>query len=113
MLPNAENADISIDKLEKYLLSDHHPVGRSKAEFFRALGFSPQAVEELRQRLLEIAKTGKVIDKIRSPFGDKYVVDDVIEGPTGRRASLRTVWLMEQGTPRFITAYPTGEQVDK
>ena len=113
MLPNAENAQISIDKLEKYLLSEAHPVGRSKAEFFKALGFSPQTVEELWQGLLEIAKTGKVIDKISSLFGDKYIVDDVIEGPTGRSARIRTVWLMEQGTPRFITAYPTGEQVDK
>ena len=112
MLPNAKDAEINVDKLEKYLLSALHPVGRSKAQFFEALGFGPQAVEALRQGLLEIAKTGKVIDRVRSRFGDKYVIDGAIEGP-GRRAYLRTVWLMEKGKPRFITAYPAGEQVDK
>ena len=64
LLPNADRAEIDPEKLRGYLLSNAHPVGRFKARFFTALGFSAerwQAREEaLRlQHLPEDAHAGK------------------------------------------------------
>ena len=39
-LPNASRATIDAAKLRDYLLSPAHPVGRFKAPFFAALGYS-------------------------------------------------------------------------
>ena len=41
-------------------------------------------------------------------FGQKYVVDGTIVGPTGRSAPLVVVWIILAGEdyPRFVTAYP-------
>ena len=34
-LPEAESARVDREKLTGYLLSESHPIGRSKAKFFR------------------------------------------------------------------------------
>jgi hypothetical protein len=40
LIPNADRAVIEAAKLHDYLLSRTHPVGRFKAAFFHALGYS-------------------------------------------------------------------------
>ena len=47
MLPNADSAIVDEEKLRGYLLSPNHPVGRFKARFFFALGFSAEQWIEL------------------------------------------------------------------
>jgi len=37
-LPNGNHAFIEVEKVSAYLLSESHPVGRLKAQFFRGLG---------------------------------------------------------------------------
>jgi hypothetical protein len=39
-IPGAQEALIDRAKLEDYLLSTEHPIGRFKARFFTALGFT-------------------------------------------------------------------------
>ena len=43
-LPNRENAYIPPRKLTEYLLSETHSIGKSKAKFFRAIGFDEENV---------------------------------------------------------------------
>jgi hypothetical protein len=47
LLPNADRAEIDPEKLHGYLLSLAHPVGRFKARFFTALGYSAARWREL------------------------------------------------------------------
>ena len=49
LLPNADRATIEPAKLRDYLLSTGHPVGRFKARFFAALGFSAERWQELEE----------------------------------------------------------------
>ena len=56
-LPNGDLAVIPPAKLLDYLLSEAHPVGRSKALFFRAAGFVDANVAFLEEGLLAIART--------------------------------------------------------
>jgi len=55
-LPNAEHAEISPDKIRGYLLSAEHPIGRFKARFFRALGYTPENWKRLASDLLSAAQ---------------------------------------------------------
>jgi hypothetical protein len=57
LLPNADRATVAEAKVRDYLLSPVHPVGRFKAVFFFALGFSREHWELLRDALLVIGST--------------------------------------------------------
>jgi len=107
-LPNRAKAYIRSGKLTAYLLAETHAVGKSKAKFFRGVGFDDTNVEQLEQQLLLIAQTERVEEVFTSPHGAKYVIDGSMTTPKARIVRVRTVWIIEPGqeTPRFVTAYP-------
>ncbi len=106
-LPNAENAIIDADKLQDYLLSPEHPVGRFKAAFFRSLGYSranwAQLEGDLRLHLSE-----DVSDTVETRYGAKYVIRAKLKGPNGETVEILSDWIIlsEEDVPRFVTAYP-------
>ena len=107
-LPNREHAFVPLSKLDAYLLSDTHPIGRLKSGFFHAIGFDKNKIDQLAEQLLLIARSEDVTDKVTTAYGTKYVVDGSIQTPLGITVPLRTVWIIERDEkrPRFITAYP-------
>ena len=107
-VPNADAAKVDRDKLERYLLSLAHPIGRSKARFLHAAGFGESNVAALAEALKEIAQTEEIVAVASSPHGAKYIVDGLLTTPSGSRVRLRTVWIVETGEdyPRFVTGYP-------
>jgi hypothetical protein len=50
-IPNADRAVIEPTKLHDYLLSRTHPIGRFKAAFFQALGYSSEDWRQLEADL--------------------------------------------------------------
>lgn len=96
------------EKLREYLLSETHPVGKSKAKFFRSLGFNETNIEDFIEGLLTIAKSEKVEKVISTKYGVKYIIDGIIHTPIGSIVEIRTIWIVEKGLEykRFITAYP-------
>ena len=107
-LPNGDQAVVPSAKLTAYLLSETHPVGRSKAHVFQAVGFTPTTTDRLEQELLLLARSEEIVAQVASPHGTKYVVDGTLATPRGDPLHLRTVWIIEPGheAPRFVTAYP-------
>ncbi len=107
-LPNCEMAFVEPRKITGYLLSDTHPVGRSKAVFFRLFGFRADRPELLVAALLEHAATAVVTAIIGSPFGVKYEISGPLGTPDGRSVAMKAIWIVEVGgsEPRFVTAYP-------
>ena len=107
-LPGAERAVVDPAKVRDYLLAPDHPVGRSKARFFAALGFTREAWAELQRALLALAAEGQAEPGVASVFGQKYVVRGIIRGPGGRDAAVETAWIVLHGEdfPRLVTAYP-------
>lgn len=57
-----------------YLLSLSHPVGTSKARFFRGLGFDESTVDQLREELRGVVQHAHVEETERTSHGTKYVV---------------------------------------
>ena len=107
-LPDADRAVVEDAKVRDYLLSPTHPVGRFKSVFFAALGFSADHWSLLRDALLELARTGDAAPGQASPFGLKFEIRAILSGPSGRQASVMTVWMVSNGQdfPHFVTAYP-------
>ena len=108
MVPNAESARVDSEKIMEYLLCESHPDGRTKAAFFRNLGFAPEKWELMAEMLIKHAAMYPAVKTARSEYGIRYCVDGPIETPCGVKPSIRTVWIIEEGSsePRLITAYP-------
>ena len=107
MLPDSNRAHVDRAKIADYLLSLTHPDGRSKAEFFMRLGFKIEEWEILAKALREVGMLNPVTSLVESPHGTRYTVEGPLQAPDGRAPRVRTVWIVESGSPpRLITAYP-------
>src|SRR5512145_3248976 len=106
-LPYIDEAHVSELKISDYLLADDHPTGRSKALFFRNLGFRKDQPAALRLALLQHAAGNDVSSVQQTVFGAKYLIDGSISGPNGNSAGIRSIWFIEarERGPRLITAY--------
>jgi hypothetical protein len=107
-LPGADRALVEPAKVRDYLLSSEHPIGRAKAHFFHGLGFSQERWPELQAALVTLARTGDAVLGEANPFGQKYLVRGILQGPRGHSADTVTVWIILHGEaiPRLVTAYP-------
>ena len=107
-LPNAEQAVVPQNKIENYLLHLGHADGGSKARFFLGFGFQREAWLVLAEALRRHASENPVTNSITDADGVTYLVEGLLETPSGRRPRIRSIWLLETGelAPRFITAYP-------
>ncbi len=110
LLPNARLAEIDPRKLYGYVLSPTHPVGRFKARFFAALGYSAERWQEFEadlraQHLTQDAQPGESM-----PDGRIFTIRAILQGPNGQSAVVLSVWFVAAvgGAPRFVTAYPGG-----
>jgi len=107
-LPAAERAVVDPPKVRDYLLSDQHPIGRFKSVFFKSLGYSGDAWEELRRDLHALAQAEEATLGEGTEYGQKYEIRGTLKEPVGRSAAVRTVWIIrwEENAPRFVTAFP-------
>ena len=107
-LPNYEKAYIPEQKLNEYLLSETHAVGKSKAKYFRSIGYDEANSKQLGEALTDIAKSYEIVQEVATSYGTKYIVDGQLPTPDGRPVWVRTTWIVESAddSPRFVTAYP-------
>ena len=107
-VPNAEHAVVDIRKLRDYCLNSTHDDGKHKARLFAAaLGMTANDAEELRDALLQAAKTYEAQLGRRDAYGQRYIVD-FMHPWRGRQAMIRSAWIIEHDSdiPRLTTAYP-------
>ena len=107
-LPHAEEAIIDSRKLQDYVLSFEHPIGRFKAYFFAGLGFRAENREGLESEIRRLVLESEAEAAERTTYGQKYLVRGTLVGSEGRSAEVVTVWIVRLGErrPRFITVYP-------
>ena len=107
MLPNGDSAVVELEKLVSYCLNPEHPRGRNKARVFAAAtGFTADYAGELRESLLRAARTEPAIPTEVDDFGQRFVIDFWLDGPTGR-AKVRSSWIIRaaEDFPRLTTCY--------
>jgi hypothetical protein len=107
ILPNAERAIIDERKVQDYLLSRGHPIGRFKAAFFARAGFTAAGWRDLISQLRALATRGEVVLE-KSQYGQKYLVSGTLTGPGGTQVEVTSVWIVPKGSdePRLITVQP-------
>ena len=107
LLPNAEQAVVDLDKLTEYCLNPDHPRGRHKARVFHsALGITAANTVDLRNRLLEAARTESAHLAGADGFGRRFVVDFQMDGPDGP-VTVRSAWIIrsDEEFPRLVSCY--------
>src|SRR3989344_3878380 len=106
-LPNRKNAIIEKRKLIYYLLSLTDEDGKSKAEYFRKVGFNETNLKDFEHALLTIASSNEVKTIEKSKFGIKYIVEGLMDSPTGKKFMVRIILSIDKGknNPRLVTAY--------
>jgi len=111
LLPDADRAVIDPIKLHGYLLSASHPIGRFKARFFGALGFTAARWSELEDALRTQHLRSEAQPSLPDPQGRFYTIRAKLQGPVGA-SFVRSVWMVRTGEdfPRFVTAYPGGDE---
>jgi hypothetical protein len=109
-IPNASRAIIEATKLRDYLLSPSHPVGRFKAPFFAALGYSQEQWPQLEADLRALLVLQDAQPAAASAYGQKYEIRAILTGPSGRSAEVVSIWIIlaSEDSPRLVTAYPGG-----
>ena len=107
-LPGAQKAVIAPAKIQDYLLSTSHPVGRFKEPFFASLGYAVAEWQRLERDLLALAASGEAKPGRQSSYGQMYEIHGTLNGPAGNSAGVLTVWIVRFGSdvPQFVTAYP-------
>ncbi len=108
-MPNSDKVIITKEKLTDYLLSQTHPIGKSKAKFFCSLGFDESNADLLEKEIRGVAEMNDIIEEKSTNFGTKYIINGRINTPNGNIVEIRTVWILESGKeiPRFVTSYPS------
>jgi hypothetical protein len=105
-LPNADRALVEERKVIEYLLNVDHPEGGSKAKFFIAQGFALRDQSKLRASLIIQGRVNAITRTVETEWGARYTVECRCPTPNGRNPCIRTVWQMEDGAPRLLTAIP-------
>lgn len=102
-LPNYEKAVLPEAKI-RYALTDP-----DKRRPFDALGFATEVGnwEELRDRIVKELPAHPARFVRATGWGDIHNVDMMIEGPSRKRAPVRTGWIYRVGEdhPRLVTLY--------
>ena len=114
-LQSAEEADVPMAKIVRYLLNPSHRSGKSKARFFLSHGFTADQWQRLAAALRDHAKDNEITKREPTPLGERVVVEGPMHLADGVVASVRVIWFVESGerTPRLATAYPIkGKQHD-
>jgi hypothetical protein len=74
--------------------------------FASALGLTAADGERLREALLTAAQGDEAVPAGEHPYGYRFVIDSLMEGPAGR-AWVRSGWLVrhDDGLPHLVTCY--------
>lgn len=98
---------MDLAKLRDYCLSTTHPTGKHKARVFAAvLGLTAADAADLRDALLEAARTLDATLGESDQYGQRYTIDLIMVGPAGV-GTVRSGWIVRTGEDfaRLTTCY--------
>ena len=106
ILPKADKAIISLDKLKKYALSPEADPNKTKA-FKLALGYDQTNADKLIKNIRDNLNKFDATQKGNFGYGEKYEVIMILTGENGKTAKVLTAWIddIETGEMRLITLH--------
>lgn len=110
MLPNLEARWIPDAKIRDFLLAGTTPKGIERLKFFEGYGFHRTKWELLQVALLAHVEAATVTIARQDQFGTTFAAIGPLETPSGKRAAVRSFWLIRADDPRpqLTTAIPRG-----
>lgn len=107
-MPDPHMLRVEASKIKDYLLNLDHVEGHGKAKFFRAVGFSEEATDEMVEAFRRHAGNNKIARVVEHPYGVKTVVECFMETPAGKPYCIRSVWNdhLDGKPPKLVTAVP-------
>lgn len=107
-MPNAQKAHINSRKLRDYVLNPKHDTGKYKAAFFTQMGYSAEMWDVLENDIRSQHLTLDADPGQPSPFGQKYTITALLQGPQGEPRWVTTVWIIRLGKdqPELVTIEP-------
>jgi hypothetical protein len=105
-LPSADRAIVEERKIREYLLNLAHTDGGAIARSFMARGFTVDAWDVLQASLIIQDQTNAATRIVDTEWGPRYTVECNCPTPDELNPCIRTVWQMEDGAPRLLTAIP-------
>ena len=99
-----QDALISKEKLTRYLLI---PLPKDdKSKFLAQAGYTLQNWQQLEQdlRTQVLTQPAKFVQVTR--YGEKYVIRASLLGSAGVELSVLTIWMVVNGTAKFVTLVP-------
>ncbi len=108
LLPNMEQAVFTEGKFTGYFLNPDHPTGGHKAVVFeKVLGYNKNNWQDLRSEMQKGLLKYRYSRYEVTQHGEKFEVQMMIKGPTGRYAKVKTAWIIDKGqsNPRIVSAY--------
>lgn len=108
ILPYRKSAYIPEQKLNGYLLSPTHNIGKDKAKVFKKWGYGLNNSNLFAQNLLKVAINNNVLSTKTHTSGKNYEIRGKINTPLLGIVEIVTVWTLEKGKrkPHLVTAYP-------
>jgi hypothetical protein len=106
-IPQTDRAVVDIRMLRDYCLNPLHDEGKHRARVFAAaLGMTGADAEQWRDIPLQAIKTYDAHVGYRHAYGQRYVVDFLLEW-RGRQAMIRSGWILKHGSdsPRLTSCY--------
>jgi hypothetical protein len=108
-LPDYENAIYPEGRFKKYLLDEDNinKDAYTKARFFKALGYTKDNWEELKNQISEQLPFCEAISKGDKGYGETFEVSMKFKGRNNTSAQIITAWIIDSktGRPRIVTAY--------
>ena len=102
---------IERNKLDSYLLSPYHPLGKHKARLWGSVfGFDRSDSELLESAIRTQLNQANPTEKLGGPVRRWQLVIPRFRGPNGNEGPVLTAWALEPGkdSPHLVTAYPLG-----
>lgn len=96
------------DKLTRYLLNADHPVGGSKAKWFKeALGYTQSNMDDLAKQI--VFDPTKAVQTGVTEYGTKFNQSISITGANGKVIDVTFAWMKsaEDDVVRLVTSIPT------
>jgi len=107
VLPNVESSTAADAKFLKYFYNPENQDGYTKGLAFSShLGYNVDNWEDFRADILRRSRLNPAAFSRDTEHGPKYEQKMIIYGLKGTPMELMTVWIIQDGEPRFVTAYP-------
>ena len=115
VMPNVDEADISLAKVKKYVLNFESEKGKDKARVLSAafgLTDSEEDVIYFMKALKDGLPGSTVTREFNTEWGKRFEVGIAVTGKNGHTESVHTAWQYDKGssTPRLLTAFLEGKK---